>query len=73
MAVNQTQDIKEAIVVSFHNFTQNFTTHYLNQVREGSEAVVSVVQELADISCKASLGLFCGWKVQVKEDVNIFN
>lgn len=72
MTVNQTQDIKEAIVVSLHNFTQNFTTHYLNQVREGGEAVVSVGQEVARTFCQ-TFSFLCGWNVQVKEEVNIFN
>lgn len=52
MTVNQTQAIEEAINVSIHNFTQNFSSHYLHQAKEGTEAVTSIGGEISSIWCQ---------------------
>ncbi|XP_032786542.2 dendritic cell-specific transmembrane protein isoform X1 [Daphnia magna] len=52
MTVNQTQAIKEGIKMSIHNFKQNFSVHHLNQVKEGTEAVTSIGEEISSIWCQ---------------------
>jgi hypothetical protein len=69
MTVNQTQDIKEAIKTSLDNFTQNFASHYLNQVKEGGKAVTSIGQELWSAWCRY-VPWSCGLTTQIKEKVN---
>ena len=69
MTVNQTQDIKEAIKTSLDNFTQNFASHYLNQVKEGGEAALSIGQEAVSVWCQY-FPLSCGLTTQIKEKVN---
>lgn len=69
MTANQTQDIKEAIKTSVDNFTQNFASHYLNQVKEGGEAVTSVGQTFVDVWCQ-NLPWICGWTTPIKEQVD---
>jgi hypothetical protein len=69
MTVNQTQDIKEAIKTSLDNFTQNFASHILNQVKEGGEAVLSIGQESVSVWCQI-FPWTCGLTSQIKEKVN---
>ncbi|XP_057374836.1 dendritic cell-specific transmembrane protein-like [Daphnia carinata] len=64
MTVNQTQAIKEGIKMSIHNFKHNFSLHHLNQVKEGTEAVVSIGEEISSIICQI---FGCGTAAKVKQ------
>ncbi|KAI9554286.1 hypothetical protein GHT06_019558 [Daphnia sinensis] len=66
MTVNQTQAIKEGIKISIHNFTQNFSLHHLNQVKEGTEAVASIGEEISSIWCQI---FGCGTAKKIKKKV----